>query len=124
MGTTTRLCTRTIPYEVPTVSVMATFACYVLLGICVTFLYFYTGLGLPASAACAVGALLMARAMRFVFLQVTAFEIWHAGKLLFSGIESWDLPYLHDIEDILEELEQRGVGVNKLAKALLSSAAG
>mmetsp|Transcript_16585 Transcript_16585/g.22321 ORF Transcript_16585/g.22321 Transcript_16585/m.22321 type:complete len:125 (+) Transcript_16585:41-415(+) len=124
MGATTRLCTRTIPYEVPTVSVMATQACYVLLCISVTCLYFYTGLGLPASAACAVGALATARALRFVFLQVTAFEIWHAGKLLFSGIESWDQPYMHDIEDILEELEKRGVGVNKLAKALLRGAAG
>mmetsp|Transcript_30078 Transcript_30078/g.86142 ORF Transcript_30078/g.86142 Transcript_30078/m.86142 type:complete len:84 (-) Transcript_30078:383-634(-) len=70
-----------------------------------------------ASAAAAVMAWMTASSARFMFLQVAAFEVWHAGKLLYSGLESWHPPYIRDVEAMLQELEQRGVAVSKLAKA-------
>mmetsp|Transcript_13300 Transcript_13300/g.27653 ORF Transcript_13300/g.27653 Transcript_13300/m.27653 type:complete len:84 (-) Transcript_13300:353-604(-) len=73
-----------------------------------------------ASAATAVMAWMTASSVRFLFLQVAAFEVWHAGKLLYSGLETWHPPRTRDVEAMLQELEQRGVAVSKLAKAQFS----
>mmetsp|Transcript_85114 Transcript_85114/g.150535 ORF Transcript_85114/g.150535 Transcript_85114/m.150535 type:complete len:92 (-) Transcript_85114:20-295(-) len=82
----------------------------------VVALYFLVEAPLWFCAVACVFAWMGATAARFFLQQSSAFEVWHEGKLMYSGIEQWRPPHT---DEIFFLLRQQGVELkwNPPAKA-------
>lgn len=71
-------------------------------------LHFVWDLGLLICVVSAAGAWMTAGMIRFILLQVPAFEVWYNDALVYSGLDEWRSPHPNRI---IQELEKLGVAV-------------
>lgn len=95
-----------MPYRTPAAGVWLAnaFTLFLLCGVVALYMFLEVGL-LPSLVAAAL-AWCTASALRFQLLQVPAFEVWHEGGLVYSGLDRRRPP---QPEDLLTELQQQGV---------------
>lgn len=113
-----------MPYQVPRAGAHAASVASLLPLTVAGALCFHLGAGLVTCLLAGLMALMLSNFARFVLLQATAFEVWHAGSLLFSGLERLRAASGFDVDPILAELERRGVEVVRPSKAQASCTGG
>lgn len=110
---------RAVPYQVPAAAPRAAHGLGAALLLAVLALAYLRAadLGMAVCGAVTCGAWVIFHGARLLLLRASAFEIWHAGSLLYSGIDRWQPPAGVALDDIFEELEKRGVKVTRPSKA-------
>eukprot|EP00931_Biecheleriopsis_adriatica_P123974 TRINITY_DN99044_c0_g1_i1.p1 TRINITY_DN99044_c0_g1~~TRINITY_DN99044_c0_g1_i1.p1 ORF type:complete len:127 (+),score=26.20 TRINITY_DN99044_c0_g1_i1:169-549(+) len=99
----------TEPYRPKRSGVIASHILSFLFFISLLSLYFIAEAPVWLCAVSLVAGWMLTSAARFLLLQASAFEVWHDGILLYSGIDKWRAPAL---DELFVLLKQRGVEVN------------